>query len=124
MRIFKTAWFARFARAENVSDDLLREAVRRAERGQIDARLGGGVIKQRMPKPGQGRSGGYRAIMIFSPEARAVYAYGYAKNRRPGLRPDEVAQFKKMATQILALTETQLTKLLARGEFEEVTFND
>jgi hypothetical protein len=120
MRIFKTAWFVRFARGEGISDDLLREAIRRAKRGQIDAQLGG----QRLPKPGQGRSGGYRAIILFRLEGRAVYAYGYAKNRRAGLRPDEVAQFKRMAAQVLALTETQLELLIARGQFEEVPFND
>jgi hypothetical protein len=124
MRIFKTAWFVRFARGEGISDDLLREAIRRAKRGQIDAQLGGEVVKQRLPKPGQGRSGGYRAIILFRLEGRAVYAYGYAKNRRAGLRPDEVAQFKRMAAQVLALTETQLELLIARGQFEEVPFND
>jgi len=34
----------------------LREAVARAEKGQIDADLGGEVIKQRIARPGQGRS--------------------------------------------------------------------
>jgi hypothetical protein len=48
MRVFKTAWFVRFSRGEGISDDLLREAIRRAERGQVDARLGGEVIKQRI----------------------------------------------------------------------------
>jgi hypothetical protein len=124
VRILKTAWFVRFAHGENISDDLLREAVRKAERGQIDAQLGGGVIKQRMPKPGQGRSGGFRAIILFRPGGRAVCAYGYAKSHRAGLRPDEVAQFKRMAIQVLALTDMQLTTLIARGEFEEVSFSD
>ena len=43
----------------------LRDAVSRAERGQIDADLGGGVIKQRVARPGRGRSGGYRMIMLL-----------------------------------------------------------
>jgi len=43
LRVFRTKWFARFARRERISDASLGEAVRRAERGLIDADLGGGV---------------------------------------------------------------------------------
>ena len=39
-----------------IADAALREAVARAEKGQIDADLGGEVIKQRIARPGQGRS--------------------------------------------------------------------
>ena len=52
MRIFMTRWFRRFARKEHLADEMLLDAVRRAERGQIDADLGGGVIKQRVARPG------------------------------------------------------------------------
>jgi len=38
----------------------LWNAVERAEQGQIDADLGGGVIKQRIARPGEGKSKGYR----------------------------------------------------------------
>jgi hypothetical protein len=62
VRVFKTKAFARFARAQRMSDGSLGEAIRRAERGLIDADLGGGVIKQRVARPGQGRSGGYRVL--------------------------------------------------------------
>jgi hypothetical protein len=45
LRIFKTKWAARFARRERVPNASLREAIERAERGLIDADLGGGLIK-------------------------------------------------------------------------------
>ena len=54
MKIYKNAWFIRFARTQNISADALREAVRRAESGQIDADLGGGLIKQRIARMVQG----------------------------------------------------------------------
>ena len=57
MRIFKNAWFERFARKQKIQDAALREAVHRREQGLIDADLGGGIIKQRLARPGQGRSG-------------------------------------------------------------------
>ena len=71
MRIFKNAWFVRFARAQKISDDTLREAVMRAESGQVDTDLGGGVLKQRIARPGQGKSKGYRMIILLREGHRA-----------------------------------------------------
>jgi hypothetical protein len=62
VRIFKSRWFQRFARKEAIADSALVEAAARAEKGQIDADLGGGVIKQRIARPGQGKSKGYRPL--------------------------------------------------------------
>ena len=53
VRIFKSRWFQRFARKEGIADAVLREAVARAEKGQIDVGLGGEVIKQRIARPGK-----------------------------------------------------------------------
>jgi hypothetical protein len=53
--------------------------IERAERGIIDADLGGGLIKQRVARPGQGRSGGFRMIVVYRTKERAVFIYGFAK---------------------------------------------
>jgi hypothetical protein len=50
MRIFKNKPFARFARKSEISDSDLCQAINDAERGLIDADLGGGVIKQRIAR--------------------------------------------------------------------------
>ena len=120
MRIFKSKWFQRFARKEGIDDAALLEAVERAAKGQIDANLGGEVIKQRIARPGQGKSKGYRTIIIFRRGERAVFIYGFAKSRRGDIRDDEEEQFKEAAKHILSLTEKQLAALLKRGDFVEV----
>src|SRR5579864_2791402 len=38
------------------------QAIREAERGLIAAQLGGGVIKQRIARPGEGKSSGFRVL--------------------------------------------------------------
>ena len=81
-RVFKTRWFQRFARREKIRDAVLLDSVARAEKGQLDADLGGGVIKQRIARPGQGKSGGYRTIILFKQGQRAVFVYGFAKSER------------------------------------------
>lgn len=78
MRIFKNTWFIRFARAQGISDETLLEAIIRAERGQVDADLGGGVIKQRLARPGQGRAKGYRSIILLREGHRAFFEYGFS----------------------------------------------
>jgi hypothetical protein len=97
LRIFKNAWFGRFARREKIKDAVLKDAIARAERGIIDAELGGRVIKQRIARPGQGRSGGYRSIIIFQKGERALFVYGFAKSDREDIEPDELVEFKKLA---------------------------
>ena len=50
--------------------------------GLIDANLGGGVIKQRIARKGGGRSGGFRAIVLFRRDELAFFVYGFAKSSR------------------------------------------
>ncbi|MBI1208027.1 MAG: type II toxin-antitoxin system RelE/ParE family toxin, partial [Azospirillum sp.] len=90
MRIFKTRWLVRFARRERIADDSLKEAIARAARGLVDADLGGGIIKQRVARAGQGRSAGYRMLIAYRAEDRAVFLYGFAKHERDNIGPDEL----------------------------------
>jgi len=50
VRIFKTKWFSRFARQEDIDDAKLVEAVQNLENGLVDADYGGGLIKQRIAR--------------------------------------------------------------------------
>lgn len=120
MRIFKSRWFQSFARKERITDAALCEAVDRANRGQIDADLGGGVIKQRIARPGEGRSKGYRTIILFRRGSRAYFFYGFAKHQRANIEPDEEQRFKQAAKHVLSLTDEQLATSLERGDLWEI----
>jgi hypothetical protein len=124
VRIFKSRWFQRFARKERIDDAVLRDAIARAEKGQIDADLGGEVIKQRIARPGQGKSKGYRAIIFFRRGARAFLVYGFSKSQRANIDDNEEEQFKEAARHVLALTEKRLAELLKKGDFIEVSTNE
>ncbi|WP_341327580.1 type II toxin-antitoxin system RelE/ParE family toxin [Methylotuvimicrobium sp. KM2] len=120
MRVFKNTWFERFARKEKISAEALWGAVERAEQGQIDADLGGGVIKQQIARPGGGKSKGYRSIVLYRKEDKAFFVFGFPKGELGNIREDEEIQFKKMAKQVLALTDEHLQRLIENGQFEEV----
>lgn len=117
MRIFKNAWFECFARKQCIPDKALLEAIERAEKGQIDADLGGGVIKQRVGRKGQGKSRGFRTTILYHSARRAFFVYGFAKSERDNIDDDEEAQFKKAAAHVLGLTDEQLAQLIARTSF-------
>lgn len=93
---------------------------RRAEKGQIDANLGGGVIKQRIARHGESKTKGYRSIILFRKGELSFFVYGFSKSELGNIRADEEAQFKKMAKHVFALTDAQLSELVANGQFEEV----
>lgn len=120
MRIFKSKWFQRFARKEGIEDTALREAVKRAEKGLIDADLGGEVLKQRIARPGQGKSKGYRAIILFRHGSRAFFTYGFPKSERGNINDDEEQEFKEAAKYVLSLSDKHLAALIERGDFVEV----
>lgn len=124
MRVFKNAWFGRFARREKISALALLDAVRRAEQGLIDADLGGGVIKQRIARPGAGKSSGLRSVVLYRKGAKAFFVFGFSKSRQENIREDEEEQFKKAAKVILALSDEQILQLIAIGQFEEVVQGD
>ena len=121
MRVFKNAWFRRFARREKIPDSALLSAIAQIEAGVIDADLGGHVIKQRIARPGQGKSGGYRTIIIIRKGERAFFVYGFAKNDRDNISPDELDAFKQAANELLALSDQQLQQLIAGNGLTEIS---
>ena len=120
MRIFKNQWITKFAKKHKISDSELIEAVERADKGVIDADLGGGVIKQRIARQGQDRSGGYRSLIFFRRGERAFFMTAFAKNDRENITNKELAELKKAAAIILAMTETDIEQAKANGTFTEI----
>ena len=100
MRIFKNKWFSSFASDEGITDQDLVEAIGRVERGLIDANLGGGVIKQRIARPNQGRSGGFRTIVFFRTAERAMFVYGFPKNRLDNIRHAGIASVQRIGPRV------------------------
>jgi len=120
VRIFKTRWLRRYARRERIADESLREAIERAERGLVDADLGGGVIKQRVARAGQGRSGGYRMLVAYRAGERAVFLYGFAKRERENIDADELLTLREIGAAWLAADARQITRALDEEALQEV----
>ena len=123
MRVFKTKVFARFARKEGISDPVLLAAIRAAHVNP-DADLGGGVIKQRVARPNQGKSGGYRTIILYREGERAFFVYGFPKNSRDNIDHAQLSAFKKLAPILLNATEREIESARQHGEIVEITHDE
>jgi len=120
VRIFKTRWVARFTRREQISDASLKEAIGRAERGIIDADLGGGLIKQRVARPGQGRSSGFRMFVAYRTEEKAFFLYGFAKNDLDNIEYHELQALRDLASDMLTRNDAILERAKEEGKLQEI----
>ena len=102
----------------------LCEAIARAERGLIDAELGGHLIKQRVARLGGGRSGGYRTVIAYRASQRSVFLYGFAKNERDNIDDRELDDLKKLARLYLTYSDRQIAVALESAELKEVVWDE
>jgi hypothetical protein len=98
----------------------LMEAVKRASLGLIDADLGGGLIKQRVARQGQGRSGGYRVLLAFKLGDMAVFLFGFAKNARENILSDELQTLRELTSAWGRADEKAMQKAIENGTLVEV----
>jgi hypothetical protein len=124
VRTFRTKAFTRFAEKAGISDAVLCRAVRDAERGLIAADLGGEVVKQRIARPGQGKSGGFRTLIVFRTGTRAIFVHGFAKSERDNIEKDELVVLKKLAAALLAYDDKAIARAVASGTLVEVNYDE
>jgi hypothetical protein len=120
VRVFKSRAFAQFARKNRIEDESLCELIRTMVLGAIDADLGGGVYKQRLPRKGQGKSGGYRTIVLIRVGRIALFAYGFAKNERANIDRSDLMHFRKLAKEVLNYDDKELDQIVRDNVFEEI----
>jgi hypothetical protein len=94
--------------------------VRRAEGGLVDADLGGGLIKQRIPRGNQGAARGARAIVFFRQGDVAVFLDIFAKSDKASLSRPELAEFRELAKGLNKLTPAKLQELSSRSGWRQL----
>ena len=120
MRIFKTKAFHKFAVKNAILDNDLIEAITRADKGLIDAELGANIIKQRLAKQGQGRSGGFRSFIFYRLQQNHYFVAAISQNKQENISTQELIALKKLAEQYAQLTPQQIEDSVRNGYFIEV----
>jgi hypothetical protein len=118
--IYQLKAFARFARGEKIATASLVEAIERADRGLVDADLGGGLIKQRVARKGQGRSGGYRMMIAYRARTFSVFLFGFAKSDEDNIDDRQLAVLHRIAASWLSADATSIKTAVEQGELLEV----
>lgn len=120
MAIYTVRWFDRWAKKNGLDDRTLCAAIKEVQAGLYEADLGGGLIKKRVARPGQGKSGGFRTLIATNKNNRWVFVFGFEKNVRSNIDRDEEAALKKLASHLLGLKAAGLEAALNANEIREV----
>ena len=124
MAVYKLKAFARFQLREGLDDAALCRAVRDVERGLIDAELGGGLIKQRVARMGQGKRGGFRTLIAYRRGDRVVFLFGFAKHDLDNVGDDEVAEWRAIGARWLRASADEIATAIAEERLMEVNFEE
>ena len=124
MAIYKSRWFDRWARKQGLTTPSLCTAVREMAAGLFDADLDGGLLKKRIGRPGQGKSGGFRTLVASNKGNRWIFLFGFPKNERANIDKDEQEALKNLATHLLSLTAQAVGTALREGELIEVNCDE
>jgi hypothetical protein len=116
LRVFASKPFMRFARRFGIGDEALWETVS----GAWDADLGGGLFKFRLARPGEGSSGGARALIAMRVGQRAVLMFGFEKKDQANIRPDELRAYRKAAGIYLGLSEDEIAAIVKQKLLSEI----
>lgn len=95
-----------------------------AEGGLIAADLGGGLIQQRIARTGQGKSGGFRTLIVFTAGQAAFFIHGFAKNEKGNLEKNELVALRKLAAELLAYDHKTLERVIGSGILVEISCNE
>jgi hypothetical protein len=111
MKKFCTKWFKKWAKKMNLKNHHLIEAVENLEKGLSVTDLGGCLFKIRVKRDGQGKSSGFRTIIAYKKEDKAIFLYGFGKNERSNINKEELHYFKKLSSDLLKIPAHQIVSL-------------
>lgn len=78
------------------------------------------MIKQRIARAGEGKSGGSRSIILFKKNNRAVYIYGFEKKDVANIDRRELEAFRELAEVLLGYTDAEMKQRVDDGALFEV----
>ncbi|WP_241776734.1 type II toxin-antitoxin system RelE/ParE family toxin [Stenotrophomonas sp. DDT-1] len=105
---------------DHLSDAALYRSVREMEAGLVDADLGGGIFKKRVPLPGRGKRGSVRIIVATQRGGHWFFLSGYEKNERAAITNAERDALQLYASEFLRMSTAQLNRAVEYGDLQEI----
>ena len=116
MRKLVTRFVKKWMRREHITNTMFLQAIQNLEDGLSTANLGSSLFKVRVARKGQGKSGGYRTLIVYRQSDRAIVVYGFKKSESDNIADDELVFFRELAATLLALSERQIEVAIANQE--------
>ena len=114
MKKLSTKWFKKWAKNANLNNQTLLEAINNLEAGLSASGLGNHLYKVRIKREHSGKSSGFRTIIVYKENDRAIFLYGFGKNEKENIDKVELQYFKKLGNDLLRLTANQLKKYVVQ----------
>lgn len=90
----------------------------------MDAELGAGLCKKRIPMTGRGKRGGGRCIVAFRARRRAYFLHGFAKGASANVTRREKDALRRLTRELLGYSDAGLRKAVDEGVLIEVDSDD
>lgn len=119
MKRLSTKWFQKWCKKAKLSKQNLLDAISNLEEGLSTADLGSNLFKVRVKREHSGKSSGFRTIILFRADDRAVFLFGFGKNEKENIDKNELQYFKKLGKDLLSLNSEQLEMAISK----KVLFN-
>lgn len=111
MKKLITKTFGRWAKKKLTNDQLL-SAVENLVQSKSAESLGSNLWKLRVSREGEGKSGGYRTIVVYKKRDRAIFIYGFGKNEADNISKSELEDFKIASKAFSSLNRKDLERLI------------
>jgi len=112
MEKFTTKWFKKWAKKSKLKDKDLLETIENLKDGLSTADLGSNLFKVRVKRENSGKSSGFRTIVVYKENKRAIFLYGFGKNEKENITKTELLYFKKLGNDFLALSPNEIKQLI------------
>ncbi|RZI58997.1 MAG: type II toxin-antitoxin system RelE/ParE family toxin [Rubrivivax sp.] len=123
MAVYVSRKFHRWMRECGVVERDLCRSVLEMTQGLVDADLGGGLLKKRIARNGQGKRGGFRTIVTKPKLETCLFVYGFAKGDLGNISAARELHCRDVARKFLSLPLDQRKKEIEEGAFFEVNCN-
>jgi hypothetical protein len=88
-------------------------AIDALEAGLSTADLGNHLFKVRIKREHSGKSSGFRTIILFKADDRAIFLFGFGKNEKGNIDKNELQYFKTLGNDLLSLNYKELEKAIS-----------
>ena len=114
MKRLSTKWFKKWSKKVKLSNQNLLDVINALESGLSTADLGHHLFKVRVKREHGGKSSGFRTIILFKADDRAIFLFGFGKNEKENIDKNELRYFKKLGDDLLSLNSKQLETAISQ----------